>query len=191
MCSAASRPSRTAHTTSEAPRTMSPAANTPSRLVIMRRQSILSVFQPVTARSAASNMPGRSSGSKPSAFSTRSASMLTWLLAISCGVWRPEACPDGDGGVGALLRPRAAGGAGQAEMDAHRADMADTLAIRRGLAEERLRRGQPDELDAFLLGVLHLALRARHVGTIAAIQALHRLGALAHRGAHAVHRGVA
>src|SRR5476649_147541 len=91
MRSAASRPSRTAHTTSEAPRTMSPAANTPSMLVIMWRQSILSVPQPVTSRSGAPIIDGRSSGSKPSAFSTKSASMLMWLLGISCGVWRPDA----------------------------------------------------------------------------------------------------
>ncbi len=37
MAAAASRPSRIAHTTSEAPRTMSPAANTPSTLVISVR----------------------------------------------------------------------------------------------------------------------------------------------------------
>ena len=60
-----------------------------------------------------------------------------------------------------------------------------------GLAEEGLRRGEPDELDAFFLGVRHLALRARHVGAVAAIEAVHRLRALAHRGAHAIHRGVA
>ena len=37
---------------------MSPAANTPSRLVIIERQSILSVPQPVTPRSAAANIAG-------------------------------------------------------------------------------------------------------------------------------------
>src|SRR5262249_48450970 len=47
------------------------------------------------------------------------------------------------------------------------------------------------ELHAFFLGVLHLALRARHVGAVAAVKTLHRLRTLAHRGAHAVHRGVA
>jgi hypothetical protein len=39
--------------------------------------------------------------------------------------------------------------------------------------------------------VLHLALRARHVGAIAAIEALHRLRTLAYGGAHAIHRRVA
>ena len=88
--------------------------------------------------------------------------------------------------IGNLLRRLAARRVGHAEMDAHGADVGHRL-----LAEEGLRRGQPDELDAFLLGVLHLALGARHVGAVAAIEALHRLRALAHRRPHAIHRRVA
>jgi hypothetical protein len=53
------------------------------------------------------------------------------------------------------------------------------------------RRGEPDELDAFLLGILHFALRAGHILPVAAIEALYRLGALADGRAHAIHRGVA
>src|SRR5690606_35097902 len=53
------------------------------------------------------------------------------------------------------------------------------------------RRGQPDEVDALLLGVGDLALAARHVGPVAAVEALDRLRALADRGAHAVHGSVA
>src|SRR5690606_2305654 len=56
---------------------------------------------------------------------------------------------------------------------------------------EAARRGQPDEVDALLLGVGDLALAARHVGPVAAVEALDRLRALADRGAHAVHRSVA
>ena len=58
-------------------------------------------------------------------------------------------------------------------------------------ADEGFGRGQPDELHAFFLRMGHFALRARHVGAVAAIEALHRLRALAHRGAHAIHRRVA
>ena len=75
---------------------------------------------------------------------------------------------------------------GQPEMHAHRMHPAD-----RAVAQECLGRGEPDELDAFFLGVLHLAHRAGHVRPIAAIQALHRGRPLAHRGPHAVHRRVA
>src|SRR3546814_10171083 len=59
------------------------------------------------------------------------------------------------------------------------------------LAAKAFRQGEPDEFDALFLGVLHLAHRARHVGLVAAIQAVHRRGALADRRAHAIHRGVA
>src|SRR3546814_21128740 len=51
--------------------------------------------------------------------------------------------------------------------------------------------GEPDEFDAFLLGVRNLALRPRHIFAVAAIEAFDRLRALAHRGADAVHRGIA
>jgi hypothetical protein len=59
------------------------------------------------------------------------------------------------------------------------------------LAEECLRRRHPDELDALLFGVRHLAHRARHVGAVATVEALDRPRALANGGAHAVHRRVA
>ncbi len=64
-------------------------------------------------------------------------------------------------------------------------------AAHRAVAQESFRRRQPDEFHAFFLGVLHLAHRARHVRPVAAVQALYRCRALAHRGAHAIHRGVA
>ena len=51
--------------------------------------------------------------------------------------------------------------------------------------------GEPDELDALLLGVGDLALRAGHVGAVAAVEAFHAGRVLADRGADAVHRGVA
>src|SRR3546814_17445321 len=56
---------------------------------------------------------------------------------------------------------------------------------------ETLGQRQPDEFDALFLGILHFAHRARHVGLVAAIQALHRRGALADRRAYAVHRHIA
>ena len=55
MDSAASRPSRIAQTTRLAPRTMSPAANTPSRLVINVRGSAVIVPQRVVRSSGAPN----------------------------------------------------------------------------------------------------------------------------------------
>ena len=167
MASAASRPSRIAHTTSEAPRTMSPAANTPSRLVILVRWSIFSVPHWVRPRSGAANCAGMSSGSKPSAFSTRSASTVKCEPSIDA-------------------RRLPARRVGHAQMDA-----LGPHARHGAVAEERLGRRQPDELDALLLGMGDLALRARHVRAVAAVEAAHRLGALAHRRAHAVHGGVA
>ena len=47
------------------------------------------------------------------------------------------------------------------------------------------------EHDAFFPGVRDFAARPRHVFLIAAVHAGDRLGLLTHRGAHAVHRGVA
>src|SRR3546814_2078882 len=44
---------------------------------------------------------------------------------------------------------------------------------------------EPDELDAFLLGIGDLALRPRHILAVAAIEAFDRLRALADRGADA------
>ena len=84
-------------------------------------------------RRARRTAAGRSSGSKPSALITRSAGTVKWLPSIGS-------------------TDLAAGGVGQAEMHAHGAHAGDRV-----VAEERFGRGQPDELDAFLLGVLHLA----------------------------------
>ncbi len=74
----------------------------------------------------------------------------------------------------------------QAEPHPHRAHRRH-----RRVAQERLGGGEPRELDPLLLGVAHLAHRAGHVGAVAAIQAAHRVRALPHGGAHAIHRGVA
>ena len=61
MAAAASRPSRIAQTTSEAPRTMSPPANTPSMLVIMVDGLIRTVPHFDTDKSGAANFAGKSS----------------------------------------------------------------------------------------------------------------------------------
>src|SRR5690606_15380576 len=63
IASAASKPSRMAQTTSEAPLLMSPAAKTPGIEVIMVLKSVLTVPQRLTASSGAPNRVGRSSGS--------------------------------------------------------------------------------------------------------------------------------
>ena len=113
-CAAASRPSRIAQTTSEAPRTMSPAANTPSQaghhgaVVDLERA-------PAGDRRArgSPNSAGRSSGSKPSALITRSAS-------------------SGEVGCRDRLRRLPAGGVGQAEMHAHGARTPVDAVRRRG-----------------------------------------------------------
>ena len=135
--------------------------------VIMVCQSTLTVPQRVTCSSGASNSAGRSSGSKPSALITRSASIAKLELRDRLG-------------------RLPAGRVGRAEAHPDRAHAAHPV-----VAEEGLGRRQPDELDALLLGVLHLALRARHVGAVAPVEARDRGRALADRGAHAVHRGVA
>jgi hypothetical protein len=59
------------------------------------------------------------------------------------------------------------------------------------VAGEALGRGEPDELDALFLGIGDLALRARHVGPVAAIEAFDACRPLPDGGAHAVHRRVA
>src|SRR5260221_7227115 len=91
IAAAASRPSRIAQTTSEAPRTISPAAKTPGRLVIIVLWSIRKVPALLTESCGTSNSFGNSSGSKPSALMTRSASILKLELSITRGVWRPLA----------------------------------------------------------------------------------------------------
>ena len=84
------------------------------------------------------------------------------------------------------LHGLAAGGVLQAEMHAHRPHRGDMI-----VAEEGFRRREPDEFDAFLLRVLHLAHRSGHVRLVAPVQAFHRFRALPGGGAHAVHRGIA
>ena len=153
MRSAASRPSRTAQTTRRG--AAHDVAGGKHAVEVGHHASPvdLSVPQRVTPSSGAPNSAGRSSGSKPSALITRSAGDVGVgvgdLLAASGGRWRRArraACaPTRTRPTSVPCRRKACG------------------------------RGQPDELDAFLLGVLHLALRARHVGAVAAIEALHRL----------------
>ena len=69
---------------------MSPAAKTPSMLVIMERKSIISVPQPETCRPGALKSWGIGSGSKPSALITMSASMLKEEPGMIWGACRPE-----------------------------------------------------------------------------------------------------
>ena len=64
---------------------MSPAAKTPSRLVIMDEKSIESVPQRDTFSSSSPNMVGMSSGSKPSARIAMSAGIVKLLSSTTCG----------------------------------------------------------------------------------------------------------
>ena len=130
MLAAASRPSRIAQTTSEAPRTMSPAAKTPSRLVIMVRKSILTVPQRVTS-------------------SSRRAEQRRQVLGIEAQRLDDQVGVEAEVEPGIVLRRLAAGGVGRAQPHARRAHAASTVAV----ADERLGRREPDELDALLLGV--------------------------------------
>src|SRR5206468_5543498 len=95
---------------------------------------------------------------------------------------------DGEARAVDHARGLAAGRIGQAEMDALAPDAGHPVI---GVAEEGFGLRLPDELHALFLRMRDLALRARHVAAIAAIDAVHGDGALAHRGAHAIHRGVA
>ena len=76
MLSAASRPSRIAQTTKDAPRTISPAAYTPGIDVECVLKSVLIVPQRVISSSGVSHSFGKSSGLNPKAFITRSASSV-------------------------------------------------------------------------------------------------------------------
>ena len=85
-------------------------------------------------------------------------------------------------------RAAPAGIVGLAEFHAHAAHAAHAaLAV----VEDRDRVGQPVELDAFLLGVMHFLGARRRLGARAAVDAVHLLGAQPQRDAHRVHRGVA
>ena len=68
------------------------------------------------------------------------------------------------------------------------ADVLDRAVLVRS---ESVGRRQPDERDAFFLGIGDFAARAGHVGAVAAIEAFDRPGPLADGGADAIHRGVA
>ena len=76
MAAAASLPSLIAHTTSEAPLTISPAAKTPSKLVCIDFKSIFIVPHLEIASSSALNNFGIFSGSKPKDLITKSAEIL-------------------------------------------------------------------------------------------------------------------
>ena len=164
---AASRPSRTPHTTSEAPRTMSPPAKTPGML----------------GHHGVPVDPDRA----PAADLERGlAEQGRQVLRIEAQRLDDQIGLDAEGRAGLDLGRLATGGIGRAQPHPVRANRLDP-----GVAEKRLGGGEPDELDAFLLGIADLAQRTRHVGAVAPVEAADRLGALADRGAHAVHRGVA
>ena len=73
---AASLPSLIAHTTSEAPLTISPAAKTPSKLVCIDFKSIFKCTPLRNTNSLALNNFGKFSGSNPKDLITRSAGIL-------------------------------------------------------------------------------------------------------------------
>jgi hypothetical protein len=108
----------------------------------MVRQSILSVPQPVTPRSAAAKAAGRSSGSKPRRLQHQvGLDVVVAVRDLPCGVWRPDAS-----GMPRWMRTER------------------TLA-HPVVAEEGLRGGQPDELHALPPRVLHT--RAASSGMLA------------------------
>src|SRR3569623_1831173 len=84
------------------------------------------------------------------------------------------------------LRRATAARIGRAELGRHYFHAFDLV-----VADELDGLAIPKNLHAFFLGVGDLALRARHVGLVAAIGAGHARRALADRAAVAVHRGVA
>src|SRR3569623_1727860 len=84
------------------------------------------------------------------------------------------------------LRRAAAARVGRAEFGRHHLHALDLV-----VADELDGLAIPKKLHAFFLGVGDLALRARHIGLVAAIGAGHARRALADRAAVAVHRGVA
>ena len=160
-----------AQTTRDAPRTMSPPAKTPGSAVIMRAVVHLQrapAASPVSAGSP--NSAGRSSGSKPSALMARS------QPAARSGCRRsapPAAGPSRPAGRDASARAR--------------------TPVTWPSASPTKPSGAASQTNshALLLGVRHLAHGARHVGLVAAVEAGDGGRALAHGGAHAVHRGVA
>ena len=174
---AQSRPSRIAQTTSEAPRTMSPTQHTRPRDQWPRSSKLVPVNrkgapcrETLTAR-VRRRAPGRSSGSKPSALIT--------MIGVGDGESR---CRRSARPTGGRRRPAGRDACGSHHHAGHA-----------GIAEEGfLRRGQPLELHAFLLGVLppHAASRACWCGRGDTGRSP-RLAALAHRGADAIHRRVA
>ena len=103
----------------------------------------------------------------------------------------PERDDDAVGGDDLLgprhvLRFATALGIGRAETGLdhfHAFDLAVTDDLNRGTIE--------DEADAFFLGVGNFAARPGHIGLVAAVDAGDAAGLLPHRGAHAVHRGIA
>ena len=148
MASAASRPSRTPQTTSEAPRTMSPAANTPS----MRRHHGLPVDP---HRAPAGHLQ------------LGLVEQRRQVLGIEAQRLDDQVGLDREARI-RRPAPAAAGRSHRARPGAcARRARAFTLVV----AQEGLGRRLPDELDALLLGVAHLAHRARHVGAVAPVEA--------------------
>ena len=96
-----------------------------------------------------------------------------------------EIAGDFVGAAGLFFRRLAAAFVGRAELHAH--------GFHRGrfAGAHGFRRGEPIEGDALFFRVRHFALRARHVGAVAAIEAGDACRALAARGADAIHRRVA
>jgi hypothetical protein len=84
--------------------------------------------------------------------------------------------------ISGLCRPVASGCAQPHPLHHHAVDT---------VAGKARGRGKPDEINALFLGIGNLALAARHVRLVAAIEALDAGRALPDRGAHAIHRGVA
>ncbi len=146
MSTAARCPSRTAQTTSEAPRTASPAANTPGRLVAL---------------------VGACSRTVPCALSARSRRAYEARIVLRVEAQGLDHHLGGQVQLGVRRLDRAAAArVGRAELHARQAHAVHRMRV----AEQSLRRRQPLEAHALLLRHGHFAGRARHVLAIAAIE---------------------
>ena len=137
-------PSRIAQTTSEAPRTISPAAKTPAMPLIMLSMVDLDGAPAGQGqlRRGTEHAPPRSSGSKPSA-------LIADIGTATCRKLEPSIGCGRTGGRSASGTPRCILSA--------RTDLGDA-SPRRGTLRVR---GQPDEFDALLLGMKRLRVGSR------------------------------